>query len=370
MTEFLQTNESPLVLPRAVFINHFWESVASGPFRGVSLEETDGLISRHFFASDPLTPLTVEEEQILRAELHRRLFHLLNRPVLRVLSQDPVVYIPPNSEGPDKLTQRLLGEWAYKLAVLEDRPLFLVQQTAVTAIESGRAALSTEQKLKIYSDPEVWEVARVSVDPETLWRTLSWGSRHFFSESGEDSYGVSKDEFDAIVRKVKSRTNRENLRFCDLGGYTGLACREVKDIYPNFEVTNITVTEEPAMWPGINHIFVPAERMPKDFYEKFDIIFSNMSWMYFALPDIALANALQALSVGGYADIEYSGGKSDLDLEMIGRRLKGGMNLLEKLEEEGLISFSFDKGPFRDVPIGILRIEKHKPTNVEALQNI
>ena len=114
------------------------------------------------------------------------------------------------------------------------------------------------------------------------------------------------------------------------------------------------------MWPGIEHVFVPMERLPERFRESFDIMVSNMAWRYFVYPDIALKNLLQALSVGGWANIVFSCDRSPLAFEDLNTRMNGSMHLLKILEKSGHIDYSFrDSGIFVS-PSGYLEITKKK----------
>ncbi len=356
-----ESAEQQLQIPNSVFLKNFWEGVVTGRFPKADPAEVKKLVSDQFFSHDPLTKLTGEEEGTLFGKLYSRFFRTIDNPASQVLCDNPVIFIPKGTDNHvlDRVFNRTFKPFTY----------FITQGLATKAAELGYPPLSVKQKIELYRNPNVWEEA------EMLWgeqgascagSVCGRGSRNFFRNNNpdskglkiDDSYGITIDEFKDVAKNVHSRVGRDNLRFCDIGGGTGLACHDIKAFFPNFEFTNITLDEQPAMWSGINHLFIPAERMPKSLYESFDLIFSNMAWRYFVYPDIALKNVVQSLSVGGYADIHYSHERSPLIEEALGR-LHHGLDKLSQLKRNGQLDFTLESVNSNS-PVGRLTIQKHK----------
>ncbi|MEK7070971.1 MAG: hypothetical protein AAB966_04135 [Patescibacteria group bacterium] len=318
-----------LPIPRSILLGRFWEGVVAGKMPEPNMARTRQVVARQYFAEPPLATFTGTDEQRLFNHLSHTIDEELTYSRSMGLCENPVVFIAPSEAQNDGLSYT---------------PYFLTGTYADHAVRSGNNPLSVEQKIRLYTDPNIWEFARVKHGtPSNSSFDISavgYGSRSFFDGvKYKDSYRISTKEFAEVVKNVRQSTGRENLRMCDVGGLTGLACHDVQPHYPDFEYTNITLDEEPGRWPGINHVFVPAERMPRRFFESFDIMVSNMAWRYFMFPDIALSNLVQALSLGGYADISYSVYSNPLDSDEAFRRFYQGIEMLEELQDKGLISF-------------------------------
>lgn len=332
----------PPTIPRTTTLGNFWQGVIAGHFIPTTQEQIEGLVDEKLFGEEPLIPLTKEEEQMLQAHLRLRCLRTLNDEVLQGLSGNPVVFLGANTDPS-----------LYKAIGFRDhyrRPVFLIGDCAEMAVNLGQSPLTVSQKTTLYRDPELFNEALIfyhSGDGYNAWPVRSQASRSFFSDDHVafyDSYGFSQLVFRQIAQGTQDRTGKEDLSFCDVGGNIGLACAEVQRVYPDFIYTNITIDEEPAMWDGINHVIVPAERMPKRFSESFDLVVSNMAWLYFIYPDIALRNVLASLSVGGYAEISFSTGVCPLDGEERETRLRNLYDYIKKLREIGMISFNHHRG--------------------------
>jgi hypothetical protein len=88
--------------------------------------------------------------------------------------------------------------------------------------------------------------------------------------------------------------------------------------------------------------------MPKEFEGQMDLIVSRTAWRYFAYPDIALRNTVQALSEGGMADIWFEATRSVLRGTEEGRaelndRIRNVVKWIKDQEEQGLIKTNIDQ---------------------------
>ncbi|PIQ73862.1 hypothetical protein COV58_00235, partial [Candidatus Roizmanbacteria bacterium CG11_big_fil_rev_8_21_14_0_20_36_8] len=90
--------------------------------------------------------------------------------------------------------------------------------------------------------------------------------------------------------------------------------------------------------------------MPLSWREKFDVIVSNYARCYFTHPNIALLNAVQALSVGGWAHIDFDVTNNPIaskhqNWDDLYERTWGVYFDLCKLRDEGFIEFDLPRKP-------------------------
>ena len=137
-------------------------------------------------------------------------------------------------------------------------------------------------------------------DQNQLRFLVGSGSRHLYStDITEPTYFYKdKKEFEDKIESIKKRTGKTTLTMLDIGGNVGKALIDAKKIDPTLETLNLTLESAPVVQGDIV-VRRPAEYMPAVFEEKMDLIESNVAFRYFLFPDIALKNAVKALSVGG-----------------------------------------------------------------------
>jgi len=204
----------------------------------------------------------------------------------------------------------------------------------------------------------------------------SQGIRYFFnSEKNKlgdsdryDSYGYTEESFDKLMTIIRANTGKQVIRMLDIGGASGKALHEAQEHDSDLETFDITVDEEPAMYP-VDHIVVcPVENMPKELEESMDFVVSRTTWRYFTYPDIAIRNAVKALSIEGKADIYIIFTRSSLKKTEEGKaelnqRIKSVFCDLKKLEQDGYIETNLGEAPedaFDMDTDGFLKITKKK----------
>lgn len=353
----------PLNTPNTVLLGKFWSNIASGKHRNLTeIEAID--LSKHYFEHEPMLVLYPEEEQSLKRELSDKLQIHLNDGLV-ALCKNPIVHVPKGDKN--DFLRRFDPHFLHSLG---ESDYFLAESYARYAMQIGYVPLTNREKVTLFSDPTVFEEAKFTRD--RLQRgTIGYGSRPFFLRPGESCYGFEREEFRQIVEEIIAKKGNSLLKVADIGGNTGLACYEIKHDYPNFEFTNVTITEEPAMWPGINHEYIPAERLPAKWYESFDIIVSNMAWRYFMYPDLALKNLLLALNVGGYANLDYRADSSPLQknyIELV-YRMNQAYGLLKDLMDQEYIDFELNRGIYQtSYPKGHLVIRKLKSIPIGSIK--
>lgn len=345
----MEVKETPLQKPRSVMLSKFWDGVLSGNFTPYTQAELQELVDKTFFVGETLSPLTFKENELLRQHLAADLEFTLNGQRLKEFC-GPVMFVPKECIPP------VNRETYY----FETSDSFIVGDLAVEAINNGMRPMGVEEKLQKYQDPSIWEETRIIDRSRSDETSVGQGSRPFFKQPGIDSYGFTRERFSSVVASVSSRTGKANLKLADFGGNTGRACYQIKSEYPHFALTNITIDEEPAMWPDVEHVFVPAERLPAKFRETFDLAISNIAWRYFVFPDIALKNLLHSLSIGGQAEIAFGGDRCPLPPEDVIKRTHSAIKLLDTLEKEGIIETQRWFSQFYRIPQGYLSITKNK----------
>lgn len=335
-------------------LDSFWDGVLHGQFQPCSDEYIHTLLRTRVLSEKPLIALSPGEENTLYSEVFTSYKSILNnRWHVNDLCGDPVIFLAPDSTHP------LLEDTHWWSMRDDDNPTFLVKGAALDATKRGYIPLQVPDKIQLFTNPEIWEWAD-SISENSSGGVVGMGSRPFFLGGKQESYGFSHSEFASIVHDVLARVGHADLRFCDIGGNTGLACHDVQRHYPKFHFTNITLDEEKAMWLGIQHIYVPAERMPERFRESFDVMVSNMAWRYFVYPDIAIKNTLQALSIGGYASISFFADQCPLPRKEIEQRVQAAVALLQKLDAKGVIDFQIKENLYIK-NMGYMTIVKNKP---------
>jgi SAM-dependent methyltransferase len=283
----------------------------------IQIEEA---VNQHF-SSKPLTPLTPFEETELRSDMVRFYNRTFSLELWKAFSGD--VYF----EDEETLTTRK-PENSY-----------------------GKSSLTPLEKEILLTDPVFYNNARFNLE-NSLYPLSIYGNRDLTRDFCScDSYPMTNHDFFRILNSIRQFHNIGKLSFLkglDIGGGIGLAANEAEGLDPNLEMTNLTANPELGVYPlRGGHEIMLAERMPGSFTEKFDLIISNMAFLYFRYPEIALNNALLALKVGGIMRISYDVGRSPLLIENrireFRKRTKDQLDFMDQLQADGYIQYFPDK---------------------------
>lgn len=350
MTGILPENELRPDLPESVFLEPFWQAVRAGKPVSVSHREAERLSRKHFFGFEPITELPADDLAYLRQYLAGVVFGGLNNYRYSLLSKNPVVFIGTEHDIP--------YIWKERADSTRHRRTFLTETVAGQFVAAGWPALTAEEKISLFRNPQVWESGRLVCDIIGNSDVRGQGSRPFFRREGISTYGIDRNIFRARVGEIRRRTGHAALRICDIGGLMGAACADIRRSYPSFHFTNISIDEEPAMYPDIRHRFAPAERLPADMIESADYAVSSFNgFRYILFPEFALANIAHILTVGGEADISLYSDHFVFSEEVRTERLSHAHNVLNHLQRQGYLSYDFNPNP--DIPFsGHLKIIK------------
>ena len=348
----IESSGETVKLPESKTLQHFWRGIETGKFVPLTDEEIDDMITSVYFNGEPLTGLTEEEENNIRKGLFKIAKSPSGTKILEDLASKEVVYLP-KEKCPDGIFKT-------------KQPLLIIKgtenitgETTTGAIDQDGITLSPAEKIRIFSDIEIWKSAgfhRQGYRP--LLRT---------EETYGEDYGYTREQFVQLVEAIKRRTGKQDIKMLDVGGGIGEACQDAQNLCPEIEAVNLTIDEEPAMFP-VKTVLKPAERMPADFREGFDLIVSKTAFGYFVYPDIALENCLQSLSVGGEARILFITGSQEYEVPDYVKRIVMEFRRLKKLAENGYIDLEvnadiFDVKPedkVEDLPNRFVVIRKKK----------
>lgn len=335
--------------PNPLFEGYF-DEVRNRVFRPRTSEDVAQLVALELSAP-PLTALTDEEfkklERYLEADASFQADHGLNA-IYRVLAERPVYFIDE--------------ELAQKINIKIIRPTLLDSTSSVPShLESIQALkdlqivpLNPEGLVSLISNPTIIDNLRYIGEEGGRPRDtvlIGPGSRSLYHKrhpgsSLRDDYGYKSPEaFKEKLARVKKRMSKKSLRILDIGGNTGRALLDAKDIDPSLVTMNMTLSSEAAI-AGDVVVRRPAEYMPAVFEEKVDIIESNVAFRYFLYPDIALRNAIKALAVGGETNIHFSTDSCPLDKEELFERMKKVFSWLKELKDKGYIEIDAKKSGF------------------------
>jgi len=258
---------------------HFIEGVASGAFTELPKGEIDRIVNEKFFSFDPLTPLSPEQEDLLRAQTVGHIHKVVNRETFSFLC-DSICY--------DAKTGAL-----YTPEAVEELP------------NDSRASLKPvlpQEKLDMYFDPIQWKGLRLEHGRGSSPMKY-YGNRDLVGPY--DEYFSTAQEFTDLMGELRKRTGVERLKVLDIGCGMGKALEDMKALDPNLETHGITQEQEPGMFRADSFHYNMAERMPADFRNKFQFINSQIAFRYFVFQHIALRNVLLSLSRGGFARLGF-----------------------------------------------------------------
>lgn len=229
------------------------------------------------------------------------------------------------------------------------------------ASNSQLKVMGRAKALEIISTPEGWNSAYVMIGDER-----GGGFGHNLPMQGMrtlDGYGISHEQLAKSFAGIRQRTGQAELNVLDIGGGMGVALDEIKSLDPNARTINLTVDLEPIMYPVDELVLCPAELLPRRLEESADYIVSRTAFRYFNYPDLALRNAVMALSIGGEADILYSFERSERLEKLIPvknaegeqklegiwddlvERTLGGFRWIKELESKGYIRTNLPEPP-------------------------
>ena len=271
---------------------HFFDGLLSGQFEPISESEINRIIDQHHFGSEPMIPLSDDQEALLRSHLFAELEDELNREEMGLFCGD--VY--------EDLDERPFGH----------HNVFLLDQEAQSGARHNKRKLTLLDKLNIL-EPERWMSQPYRIRNWTANFGLQ-GNRHL----GESDYRSLDKDFSGLFVQIRKSTGKNKLTILDVGCGIGFALKGIKEVDSNVETHGLTIEQEPVMCEEADQYhYGLAERMPADFKEKFDIINSNYALRYCLFSDLALKNILLALSVGGYASLGFSFDRIPEDESMV-----------------------------------------------------
>jgi SAM-dependent methyltransferase len=414
--QIVNEKEEKIEIPKSKTLEHFWNGVMTGKYEELADSDIEKMIDNVYLSEQPLTQLTDEEISKIKESLRKAIKKHVGGSKLKNLSEKEVLFLPSISDEEArekkgrvmlkdgrymivKINHWLSGEGVHSLEIhnrygssekkmmTRDPHFFITEQETddphktdwnneiIHVIRSiGGKTLSKKQKIERYSDIKTWRQALYhSFNFESPvgaqgYRDLYKGAE----ESSAGNYGFTKESFSQLLSEIRERTGRNRLLMLDVGGGLGNACFQAEQLDSNLKATNLTIEEEPAMYP-VETVIAPAEAMPASFKEKYDLILSNIAFRYFPYPDIALDNCLKSLSVGGEARLSVSTGREIVDVKDYATRLSKEYKKLKDLSEKGFIELSVDyHGPHDPLeynntedekyfPDGFVRIIKLKP---------
>ncbi len=261
---------------------NFFDSLRDGIWRPTTDEEIKKMVDEKLFAGESITPLSEEEESLLKRLAADHLRTRANNRQLRLLVGD--IYYEDNS------VQEPYSRHNLYLPEEKDRDLSKLRK------------LSLEDKVELFLNPEFLFFAK-------LHESGPSGGK---SSMGITSYGNRGiKDYNLYARSnsfLKNLIEKNGIaRVLDIGSGMGLALHELKKIYGDgIETHGLSLEQDIAMFPVDNQHYGPAERLPKEFGGKFDFIFSNMAFRYFLFQNIALGNVVRVLRNGGMAEIHFS----------------------------------------------------------------
>lgn len=200
--------------------------------------------------------------------------------------------------------------------------------------------MSAEEKKAMLRVPDQWDLPfnglEVGGHIQGVERQLN---SYLTNEFGAGNSVGLGDKFTEIVDRVRKNTRNGDVKILDIGGGNGTALRDAKRRDRNISTTLQALHIEAGMDNEMEDVIIcPAEMLPESAFESYDLVISNIAFRYFSYPDIALLNAIKALSIGGEAYIEFGYDRSGTDWEELKSRLNYLYDIfLPRLVSEGFI---------------------------------
>jgi len=327
------TPEKNLEYPATITQDHFWRGLKKGKWENLTVEETEKeihlIVEKQFAAYKPMTPLTAEEALYLELMFIKQIRMVTEKNEKKeALVEDRFIYLEDLNLDIKEMPKELKGlgkETFIDLDKENDR------RSLDFLLKYKDLILNNERKMKLLSDPKIWHESWIRYGNTTEGLTFQ-GIRSL------SEYGFEEETFSQITNKIKESTGRDKLRMLDLGGASGRALHQAKEIDPTLEIFNLTIDEEPTMFPVDHFYLIPAERMPDELEEQIDFIVSRTTFRYLMYPDLVLKNLVKALSVGGYADFVFSSERSaNKNLRDLEKRVREGLLWIKDLEKKGFL---------------------------------
>ncbi len=307
-----ERSEGLLEYPRTITLGHFWTGLMTGRFEPLS-DDKKADLDFEYLKHKPLTSPNQQEVADIKWAV-RDAVDYVNSEKFRALAEDQLTYIDPAkiAEAFNFSDRQKFREWLqYPHLINVSRINEDNRQVFEEFIEkAGIKPLSSENKVRLLSNVENWHSLRFkdgSTDIPLTHQEIGSLDKYsmFADESKEEVHRIieTKENFRSLTARVRQRVGRDKLAVLDVGGGSGRALRDMKAIDSDIETFNLTMHEQPVMYPVDHVILCPAERMPADFEERMDIIISNMAFTQVSLPHLAMRNVIKSLSVGGEAMI-------------------------------------------------------------------
>lgn len=321
-----------------VLLAHFWNAIKTGRFERVPEEQIDLFIETICLEGEPLTPVSSNDREVIKRNLHCDLASRLNNDVLSEIAVNKVKFY---KEGDEKSP----APWA---------PCFEVCPPPDKGIKP-------KIKIRLVSDPFIWGDGKIHYR-NIITHLCYGGQRYLTNAHSKDNYGFSEKFFLEVVDKARASTGKERISMLDIYGNMGRALYEAKELSDCIETHNMGVHPEPARFKTDYLYLRPAEWMPLSFKERVDLIVSQiLVWRYFAAPDIVMDNCVQALSVGGYAYLQADCCPDCVHVDRYNERVSNVSRWLKKLHKEKYIELEM-RGELDKDAGGIVIMHKLKPT--------
>lgn len=330
-TEFLETDEQKVganttdqpsqkteaspeaIIPETAILKNFWDGVVTGHYEPLTDEQIDQLIDQQFDRYPAMTELTVEEIGILKRDFASSIRRVTNSEKRKILSENPLA-LGYDKDHPSRI-------------ILADLQSERIDEVEIAQTFHGEEKISLLKDCKLYNDQTLVIYGNSKAPLESQ------------GNSNIDRYWMDNENIHTLLSRIHQKCG-EHLKALDIGGMVGRAMHGIKDIDPDVETYNLTVDEDPAMYP-VDHLLVcPAEHMPKSFEGQMNLIFSDISFRYHAFPDISLENVVKSLAVGGEAFIEFETERSSQlheNPEGFKIRIRKIFEWIKSLENSGII---------------------------------
>jgi SAM-dependent methyltransferase len=334
------------MLPRELptLYRRFYTSVLKGQLYLPRGREVAPLALKHSL-HEALVPLTPEMRVELTDGLHMHLDATFSNPMWYKFA-GPVFLIRSRDEDPqgeDEPFREASGLYSNMHG-------FLVGERAQEFKRAGKTPLSPQEKEKRLTSPDFCMYAHYNLN-RGITPFFPHAAGHLVREqSGElvaDSYEYSTEGFQMMVDLVRTnqgKSSTDELHGLDIGGSNGLAAHEAEQLDPHLAMTILSLSFEPALWDlRGGHIFFQAESLPLALSEKYDLIISNNTIPFTPYPDLAIENALRALSPGGILSIDIARpGSHSKKREQYEMAVERQLVRMEDLHRRGIITYLED----------------------------
>jgi len=363
--ETAHTQELGEKLP--INIDPAYRNLYIGVFQGEvappSTESIDEIVET-YFPQKPLVTLPTERLDLLKRAVKKVINHSFSDKKWEALAGD-LIYLPAGEE--DDLKERFL--------ISTDLGEFFSAEIVEKYLGSKKNLLTPQEKEALITQPGIYTNEGIFSGYKSTY-LLGQGTRHLIGEPDPNiSYGfTSSEDFLAFSNDVREHTKTEEIQILDIGGTTGLAASEMEALDPRVAVTDLTVEQEAAYYDLRGGVaFGIAEQLPDSFYEKYDAVVSNYSFVHMSFPHLALLNALLAVKNEGRMRIQFDyGGQNSGSKEhlfMMKEEFPQFFDWLRKLADDGFIEFLPDHLVEDDME-GMVSLRKHSSIPQERIDEL